>query len=145
MAPAAPSKPTKKPEVSGRSVPPKAERTKKAAAAAGDSLKRKSRHSKHKSYRTYIRRVFADVAPGMTIGTVTMKTMCALVEDVFDRVATTAARLAKNNGHTTVSYLDAKLAAHLTLPGDLGHRAALAGMEAVTNYKTSHPPPKSAN
>jgi len=123
MAPKAPSK-------KGEKKAGKA----KAAAAGGD----KKRHAKRKeSYSIYIYKVLKQVHPDTGISSKGMLIMNSFVNDVFERIASEASRLAKYNSKSTISSREIQTAVRLLLPGELAKHAVSEGTKAVTKYTSS--------
>ncbi|CAI4220313.1 unnamed protein product, partial [Auanema sp. JU1783] len=104
-------------------MPPKpsAKGAKKAAktqkvARTGDKKKRKSRKE---SYAVYVYRVLKQVHPDTGISSKAMSIMNSFVNDVFERIANEASRLAHYNKRSTISSREVQTAVRLILPGEL--------------------------
>ncbi|CAI4226667.1 unnamed protein product [Auanema sp. JU1783] len=122
-------------------MPPKpsAKGAKKAAktqkvARTGDKKKRKSRKE---SYAVYVYRVLKQVHPDTGISSKAMSIMNSFVNDVFERIANEASRLAHYNKRSTISSREVQTAVRLILPGELAKHAVSEGTKAVTKYTSS--------
>ena len=73
----------------------------KAARAAGDKKKKKKRKE---SYAIYIYKVLKQVHPDTGISSKAMSIMNSFVNDIFERIAAEASRLAHYNKRTTLSH-----------------------------------------
>ena len=60
-----------------------------------------------------------------------------MVNDMFDRVASEASKLAKYNKKSTISSREVQTAVRLLLPGELAKHAVSEGTKAVTKYTSS--------
>lgn len=122
-------------------MPPKpsAKGAKKAAKSqkttrTGDKKKRKSRKE---SYSVYIYRVLKQVHPDTGVSSKAMSIMNSFVNDVFERIAAEASRLAHYNKRSTISSREIQTAVRLILPGELAKHAVSEGTKAVTKYTSS--------
>ena len=123
-------------------MPPKpsAKGAKKAAksqktARTGD--KKKHRKSRKESYSVYIYRVLKQVHPDTGVSSKAMSIMNSFVNDVFERIAAEASRLAHYNKRSTISSREIQTAVRLILPGELAKHAVSEGTKAVTKYTSS--------
>ena len=66
-----------------------------------------------------------------------MTIMNSFVNDIFERVASEASRLAKYNKKPTVGSREIQTAIRLLLPGELAKHAVSEGTKAVTKFTTS--------
>ncbi|XP_072025276.1 histone H2B.2, sperm-like [Amphiura filiformis] len=66
-----------------------------------------------------------------------MSIMNSFVNDVFERIAGEASRLAQYNRRRTISSREVQTAVRLLLPGELAKHAVSEGTKAVTKYTTS--------
>ena len=62
--------------------------------------------------------------------------MNSFVNDVFDRITTESAKLARYNRRNTISSREIQTAVRLLLPGELAKHAVSEGTKAVTKYGT---------
>ena len=102
------------------------------AAAAGAA---KKHHKKRKeSYSVYIFKVLKQVHPDTGISSKAMSIMNSFVNDIFERIAGEASKLAKYNKKSTISSREIQTAVRLLLPGELAKHAVSEGTKAVTKY-----------
>ncbi|XP_078408679.1 histone H2B type 1-M-like [Cetorhinus maximus] len=113
-------------------VPKKAK--KKLSAKGGKNRKR----SRKESYSIYIYKVMKQVHPDTSISSKAMSIMNSFVNDIFERIAGEASRLAHYNKHSTFSSREIQTAVRLLLlPGELAKHALSEGTKAVTKYTSS--------
>ena len=120
-------------------MPPKAskkgeKKAGKAKAAAGGSGRRRRRKE---TYSIYIYKVLKQVHPDTGISSKGMLIMNSFVNDIFERIAAEAAKLAKYNAKATISSREIQTAVRLLLPGELAKHAVSEGTKAVTKYTSS--------
>ena len=122
-------------------MPPKpsAKGAKKAAKSqkAGRTGDKKRRKSRKESYSVYIYRVLKQVHPDTGVSSKAMSIMNSFVNDVFERIAAEASRLAQYNKKSTISSREVQTAVRLILPGELAKHAVSEGTKAVTKYTSS--------
>ncbi|XP_060712862.1 late histone H2B.L4-like [Hemiscyllium ocellatum] len=106
---------------------------KKAPAKGG----KKRRRSRKESYSIYIYKVMKQVHPDTGISSKAMSIMNSFVNDVFERIAGEASRLAHYNKRSTISSREIQTAVRLLLPGELAKHAVSEGTKAVTKYTSS--------
>ena len=121
------------PPVSGKKAEKRA--GKKAGRPAGDGKKR--RKKRKESYSIYIYKVLKQVHPDTGISSKGMSIMNSFVNDVFERIAGEASRLANYNKRKTISSREVQTAVRLLLPGELAKHAVSEGTKAVTKYTSS--------
>jgi histone H2B len=66
-----------------------------------------------------------------------MSIMNSFINDVFERIASEAGRLARYSGRHTLSSREVQTAVRLILPGELSKHAVSEGTKAVTKYSSS--------
>jgi histone H2B len=66
-----------------------------------------------------------------------MSIMNSFVNDIFERVAEEASRLASYNKRSTISSREIQTAVRLILPGELAKHAVSEGTKAVTKYQSN--------
>lgn len=108
--------------------------TKAKAARTGDKKKRKRRKE---SYSIYIYKVLKQVHPDTGISSKAMSIMNSFVNDIFERIAAEASRLAHYNRRSTITSREIQTAVRLLLPGELAKHAVSEGTKAVTKYTSS--------
>jgi len=116
----------------------------KAAAKEGGGAKKKAEGEKGKkrrrhanSYASYIYKVLKQVHPDTGISRKAMIIMDNFINDIFDRIATEAGRLARYNKRHTITSREVQTAVRLILPGELAKHAVSEGTKAVTKYNSS--------
>jgi histone H2B len=125
MAPAAGKKPA------GKAPAKTAEKAKKSTAVKG---KRKTRKE---TFNTYIYKVLKQVHPDTGISNKAMSIMNSFVNDIFERVAEEASRLASYNKRSTISSREIQTSVRLILPGELAKHAVSEGTKAVTKFQSA--------
>jgi histone H2B len=122
---------------------PKAEKApaKKVAAKkpAGDGIvKKKKRSSKSvETYKIYIYKVLKQVHPDTGISSKAMNIMNSFINDIFEKIATEAAKLARYTKKPTVTSREIQTAVRLALPGELAKHAVSEGTKAVTKFTST--------
>ncbi|XP_031574998.1 late histone H2B.L4-like [Actinia tenebrosa] len=99
--------------------------------------KRKRNRKRKESYSIYIYKVMKQVHPDTGISSKAMSIMNSFVNDVFERIASEASRLAHYNKRSTISSREVQTAVRLLLPGELAKHAVSEGTKAVTKYTSS--------
>ena len=129
------------PKTSGKSVTGKKASGKSAVAKATKSAERKSGGTKNRkrkeSYALYIYKVLKQVHPDTGISSKAMSIMNSFVNDIFERIAAEASRLAHYNKRSTITSREIQTAVRLLLPGELAKHAVSEGTKAVTKYTSS--------
>ena len=97
----------------------------------------KKRRRGKPSYAIYIKRVLKQVHPGIGVHPKAVSVLNSMTNDLFERIAAEASRLAKVNKRPTITSREIETAVKLTLSGDLVKHAVSEGSKAVTKYKTS--------
>ena len=111
---------------------------KKAATktkVAGD--KKKKKRNRKESYSIYIYKVLKQVHPETGISSKAMSIMNSFVNDIFEKIATEASRLAQYNKKSTITSREIQTSVRLWLPGELSKHAVSEGTKAVTKYTSS--------
>ncbi|KYN13417.1 Glycerate kinase, partial [Trachymyrmex cornetzi] len=117
-------------------MPPKA--SGKAVKKAGKAQKnisktdKKKKRKRKESYAIYIYKVLKQVHPDTGISSKAMSIMNSFVNDVFERIAAEASRLAHYNKRSTITSREIQTAVRLLLPGELAKHAVSEGTKAVT-------------
>ncbi|XP_041452940.1 late histone H2B.L3-like [Lytechinus variegatus] len=109
----------------------------KKAKAPRPSGDKKRRRRRKESYGIYIYKVLKQVHPDTGISSRAMSIMNSFVNDVFERIAGEASRLAHYNKRSTISSREVQTSVRLLLPGELAKHAVSEGTKAVTKYTTS--------
>ncbi|KAL9694922.1 hypothetical protein quinque_014207 [Culex quinquefasciatus] len=96
----------------------------------GDKKKKKVRRKE--SYAIYIYKVLKQVHPDTGISSKAMSIMNSFVNDIFERIAAEASRLAHYNKRSTITSREIQTAVRLLLPGELAKHAVSEGTKACT-------------
>ncbi|XP_018594668.1 histone H2B.1-like [Scleropages formosus] len=119
--------------------------SKKAVTKTAGKGGKKRRKSRKESYAIYVYKVLKQVHPDTGISSKAMGIMNSFVNDIFERIAGEASRLAHYNKRSTITSREIQTAVRLLLPGELAKHAVSEGTKAVTKYTSSNPgPPRSA-
>ena len=108
--------------------------TSKAPKKAGDKKRSKKRTE---SYSSYIYKVLKQVHPDTGISKKGMSIMNSFINDIFERIATEAGKLATYNKKATLSSREIQTAVRLMLPGELAKHAVSEGTKAVTKFSSA--------
>ncbi|KAK9898572.1 histone-fold-containing protein [Cystobasidium minutum MCA 4210] len=109
--------------------------TKKTAAGSDDKKKRKKKRTE--TYSTYIYKVLKQVHPDTGISNKAMMILNSFVNDIFERIAGEASKLASYNKKSTISSREIQTAVRLILPGELAKHAISEGTKGVTKYSST--------
>ena len=107
----------------------------KAKAQRSGDKKRKRRRKE--SYSIYIYKVLKQVHPDTGVSSKAMSIMNSFVNDIYERIAAEASRLAHYNKRSTITSREIQTAVRLLLPGELAKHAVSEGTKAVTKYTSS--------
>ena len=124
-------------------MPPKAsgKAAKKSGKASkvmgGNKSDKKKRPKRKESYAIYIYKVLKQVHPDTGISSKAMSIMNSFVNDLFERIAAEASRLAHYNKRSTITSREIQTSVRLLLPGELAKHAVSEGTKAVTKYTSS--------
>lgn len=102
----------------------------------GDKKHKKKR--RRESYGIYIYKVLKQVHPDTGISSRAISIMNSFVNDVFERIAAEASRLAHCNKRSTITSREIQTSVRLILPGELSKHAVSEGTKAVTKYTSSN-------
>ncbi|XP_007548720.1 PREDICTED: late histone H2B.L4-like isoform X2 [Poecilia mexicana] len=108
---------------------------KKGKSSSEKKVKRKTK--RRETYAMYIYKVLKQVHPDTGISSRAMSIMNSFVNDLFERIATEASRLAQYNKRSTITSREVQTAVRLLLPGELAKHAVSEGTKAVTKYTSS--------
>ena len=103
---------------------PKAE--KKPAKKVVPKSKGKKSKSKAETYKIYIYKVLKQVHPDTGISSKAMSILNSFINDIFEKIATETATLARYNKKPTVTSREIQTAVRLILPGYVTSRARAA-------------------
>ncbi|KAK0101509.1 histone H2B [Cadophora gregata] len=107
----------------------------KKTSATGEKKKRTK--TRKETYSSYIYKVLKQVHPDTGISNRAMSILNSFVNDIFERVATEASKLAAYNKKSTISSREIQTSVRLILPGELAKHAVSEGTKAVTKYSSS--------
>ncbi|KAL5710130.1 hypothetical protein ACHQM5_020733 [Ranunculus cassubicifolius] len=142
MAPKAEKKPAEKKPVAEKAPAekkPKAGKklpTKEAGSTAGDKKKKRSKKNVE-TYKIYIFKVLKQVHPDIGISSKAMGIMNSFINDIFEKLAAEASRLARYNKKPTITSREIQTAVRLVLPGELAKHAVSEGTKAVTKFTST--------
>ncbi|XP_066391421.1 histone H2B.5-like [Miscanthus floridulus] len=151
MAPKAEKKPAaKKPAEEEPAAPaekapagkkPKAEKRlpagKSAGKEGGEKKGRKRGKKSVETYKIYIFKVLKQVHPDIGISSKAMSIMNSFINDIFEKLAGEAAKLARYNKKPTITSREIQTSVRLVLPGELAKHAVSEGTKAVTKFTSS--------
>ena len=89
------------------------------------------------TFSIYIYRVLKQVHPETGISKRSMAIMNSFINDIFEKIASEAAKLVRYNKKHTLSSKEVQSAVKLILPGELAKHALAEGTKAVTKYSSS--------
>ncbi|CAO2202121.1 unnamed protein product [Urochloa humidicola] len=154
MAPKAEKKPAAKKPAEEEPASEKAEKTPagkkpkaekrlpagKSAGKEGGSEGKKGKKKAKKSvetYKIYIFKVLKQVHPDIGISSKAMSIMNSFINDIFEKLAGEAAKLARYNKKPTITSREIQTSVRLVLPGELAKHAVSEGTKAVTKFTSS--------
>uniref|UniRef100_A0AAX7V6E0 Histone H4 n=2 Tax=Astatotilapia calliptera TaxID=8154 RepID=A0AAX7V6E0_ASTCA len=111
--------------------------SKKAVTKTAGKGGKKKRKTRKESYAIYVYKVLKQVHPDTGISSKAMSIMNSFVNDIFERIAAEASRLAHYNKRSTITSREIQTAVRLLLPGELAKHAVSEGTKAVTKYTSS--------
>ncbi|KAG6530355.1 histone H2B-like [Zingiber officinale] len=127
----------KKAEKAPAEKKPKAE--KRLPSKDGSSAGKKSKKAKRatETYKIYIFKVLKQVHPDIGISSKAMSIMNSFINDIFEKLAQEASRLARYNKKPTITSREIQTSVRLVLPGELAKHAVSEGTKAVTKFTSS--------
>ena len=140
MAPKAEKKPAEKKAVAEKAPAekkPKAEKRLPKEGGAGDKKKKKKAKKGSETYKIYIFKVLKQVHPDIGISSKAMGIMNSFINDIFEKLAQEASRLARYNKKPTITSREIQTSVRLVLPGELAKHAVSEGTKAVTKFTSS--------
>lgn len=99
--------------------------------------KKANKKKRKESYGIYIFKVLKQVHPDTGISSKAMSIMNSFVNDIFERIAGEASKLAHYNKRSTITSREIQTGVRLLLPGELAKHAVSEGTKAVTKYTSS--------
>ncbi|CAE6482208.1 unnamed protein product [Rhizoctonia solani] len=118
-------------------APDSAKKTAAKASASGgaaDGEKKKRKKSRKETYSSYIYKVLKQVHPDTGISNKAMAILNSFVNDIFERIAEEASRLASYSKKSTISSREIQTSVRLILPGELSKHAISEGTKSVTKF-----------
>src|SRR5210317_2101931 len=98
---------------------------------------KKATKKRQETYHSYIYKVLKQVHPDTGISKKSMSIMNSFINDLFERIAGEAGRLAMYNKNATLSSREIQTAVRLMLPGELAKHAVSEGTKAVTKFSSA--------
>uniref|UniRef100_A0A383W737 Histone H2B n=1 Tax=Tetradesmus obliquus TaxID=3088 RepID=A0A383W737_TETOB len=102
-----------------------------------DGKAKKKKISKAETYKIYIYKVLKQVHPDTGISSKAMSIMNSFINDIFEKIAGEASRLARYNKKPTITSREIQTAVRLILPGELAKHAVSEGTKAVTKFTSA--------
>ncbi|KAH7427660.1 hypothetical protein KP509_10G054000 [Ceratopteris richardii] len=110
---------------------------KKPVSKEGADKKKKKKAKSTETYKIYIFKVLKQVHPDTGISSKAMGIMNSFINDIFEKLAQEAARLARYNKKPTITSREIQTAVRLILPGELAKHAVSEGTKAVTKFTSA--------
>ena len=99
--------------------------------------RRRRRRRSHDSFATYFPRVLKQVHEGLSLSKKAVSLLDSFVNDIFERIADEASRLARSSKCTTITSREIQTAARLLLPREIGKFAVSEANKAIIRYTLS--------
>ncbi|CAL5365483.1 unnamed protein product [Camellia sinensis] len=132
MAPKADKKPAEKKPAAEKAPAEKKPKAEKKLPKEASTEKKKKRSKKSvETYKIYIFKVLKQVHPDIGISSKAMGIMNSFINDIFEKLAQEASRLARYNKKPTITSREIQTAVRLVLPGELAKHAVSEGTKAV--------------
>lgn len=131
-----PSTAGKAPASAGKAPSEGAKKTSKAPTKSAEKRKAGSKIRKE-TYSTYIYRVLKQVHPDTGISNKAMAILNSFVQDIFERIASEASKLASYNKKSTISSRELQTSVRLILPGELSKHASAEATRSVTKFSST--------
>jgi len=107
----------------------------KSKEGGGEGKKgRKKAKKSVETYNIYIFKVLKQVHVGIGISSKAMSIMNSFINDIFEKLAGEAAKLARYNKKPTITSREIQTSVRLVLPGELAKHAVSKGTKAVTKF-----------
>ncbi|KAJ7037953.1 histone-fold-containing protein [Mycena alexandri] len=129
---------SKAPATASKAPKRRAKKTAKAAAPA-DGEKKKRKKTRKETYSSYIYKVLKQVHPDTGISNKAMAILNSFVNDIFERIASEASKLAQYSKKSTISSREIQTSVRLILPGELAKHAISEGTKSVTKFSSATP------
>lgn len=108
-----------------------------APSAAEEEKKRGRKRVRKETWSSYIYKVLKQIHVDTGISNKAMAILNSFVNDIFERIATEASKLAAYSKKSTISSREIQTAVRLILPGELAKHAISEGTKSVTKYSSS--------
>ena len=108
----------------------------KKTASSAEGAKKRSKVRKE-TFSSYIYKVLKQTHPDTGISQKSMSILNSFVNDIFERIANEASKLAAYNKRSTISAREIQTAVRLILPGELAKHAMNEGTRSVAKYSNS--------
>lgn len=102
--------------------------------SSNEKKKKRKQRRRRESYGLYIYKVLKQVHPDMGISSKAMGILNSFVNDIFERIASEASRLAQYSKKSTLSSREIQTAVKLLVPGELSKHAISEGTKAISKY-----------
>ena len=113
-----------------------AKKEKNPAAKSADG-KNARKHKAVESYKVSLYKVLKQVHPDVGVSSKAMSILNSMMNDMFDKVATEAAKLSRYSKKPTITSREIQTAVRLVLPGELAKHAVSEGIKAVTKFTSA--------
>merc|ERR1712220_16646 len=104
---------------------------------AKKTVKKGASGTKKKKAKVDIYKVLKQVHPDTGISSKAMSIMNSFINDIFEKIAGEASKLARYSKKPTVTSREIQTAVRLILPGELAKHAVSEGTKAVTKYTSA--------
>ena len=101
------------------------------------SSPKKSKKPDFGKWKSFVYKVLKQVHPEIGISSKAMNIMESFCNDLFERLAAEAAKLARYSKQSTILSRDIQTAVRLIIPGELAKHAVSEGTKAVTKYNAN--------
>ena len=112
-------------------------KTAKAAKTASTGGKKKAHRKGKETFNSYIHKVLKQVHPAVGVSKKCMSILNSFINDIFERIASEAGKLARYNGKSTLTSREIQTGVRLSLPGELAKHAVSEGTKAVTKFTSA--------
>ncbi|KAH8107131.1 histone-fold-containing protein [Cristinia sonorae] len=109
----------------------------KTTSSGGGEEKKKRKKARKETYSSYIYKVLKQVHPDTGISNKAMAILNSFVNDIFERIATEASKLASYSKKSTISSREIQTSVRLILPGELAKHAISEGTKSVTKFSSA--------
>ncbi|KAG2078256.1 histone H2B [Suillus decipiens] len=109
----------------------------KTSSKEDGDMKKKRKKARKETYSSYIYKVLRQVHPDTGISNKGMGVLNSFVNDLFERIASEASKLASYTKKSTISSREIQTAVRLILPGELAKHAISEGTKSVTKFSAA--------